>query len=134
VINKVHKHGLKFDSKLELYMYELLVKSKLRFDFQVEYLLFDKIKYNKETLRKMTLTVDFVVYLKDCLVIVDTKGFFRPENKLRWKMFKYFLASRGKFTPEIFFPSSQAACIEMIEKLKANDLSAVKKSAKRGRK
>ena len=115
-------------------MYELLVKSKLRFDFQVEYLLFDKIKYNKETLRKMTLTVDFVVYLKDCLVIVDTKGFFRPQNKLRWKMFKYFLASRGEFTPEIFFPSSQTACIELIEKLKANDLSAVKKSAKRGRK
>jgi hypothetical protein len=49
-------------------------------------------------------------------------------------MFKYFLASRGEFTPEIFFPSSQTACIELIEKLKANDLSAVKKSAKRGRK
>lgn len=134
MIKKVHKNGIKFDSKLELFMHELLVKSKLTFQFQVEYLLFDKIKYNNETLRKMTLTVDFVVYLKDCLVIVDTKGFFRPENKLRWKMFKYFLSSRGQFTPEIFFPSSQAECIEMIEKLKVGDLSAVKKSAKRGRK
>ena len=92
MIKKVHKHGLKFDSKLELYMYELLVKSKLRFEFQVEYVLFDKIKYNSETLRKMTLTVDFVVYPKDFPVIVDTKGFFRPENKLRWKLFKYFLS------------------------------------------
>lgn len=133
MIKKVHKHGLKFDSKLELYMYELLVKSKLRFEFQVEYVLFDKIKYNSETLRKMTLTVDFVVYPKDFPVIVDTKGFFRPENKLRWKLFKYFLSSREEFSPEIFFPSSQTECIELIAKLKANDLSAVKKSAKRGR-
>jgi hypothetical protein len=43
------------------------------------------------------------------------------------------LSSREEFTPEIFFPSSQTECIELIAKLKANDLSAVKKSAKRGR-
>lgn len=130
MIKKVYKHGLKFDSKLELYMYELLVKSKLKFEFQVEYLLFDKIKYNEETLRKMTLTVDFVVNTKNCPVIVDTKGFFRAENKLRWKLFKYFLSSRGLPTPAIFFPSSQTECIELIERLKSNDLSAIPKKVK----
>jgi hypothetical protein len=131
MIKKVYKYGLKFDSKLELYMYELLVKSKLKFEFQVEYLLFDKIKYNEETLRKMTLTVDFVVYTKDCPVIVDTKGFFRAENKLRWKLFKYFLSSRGLPTPAIFFPSSQVECVELVEKLKVGDLSAIPKKPKR---
>lgn len=110
-IKKHYKHGLKFDSKLELHFYELLKKAKIPFDFQVTYTLHPSFRYNKATVRAMTLTVDFDFTKHGKNVIVDTKGFQREDNKLKWKFFKYINKEKQ---PQIFFPKNQKECEKVV--------------------
>jgi hypothetical protein len=110
-IKKQYKHGLKFDSKLELYFYELLEAKKIKFDFQVTYTLHPSFRYNKATVRAMTLTVDFDFTKHGRNIIVDTKGYQREDNKLKWKFFKYIHKEKQ---PEIFFPKNQKECEKVV--------------------
>ena len=110
-IKKQYKYDLKFDSKLELFFYELLKKEKIKFEFQVTYSLHPSFKYDKSTIRAMTLTVDFDFTAHGKNVIVDTKGFMRNDNKLKWKWFKYLHKEKH---PAIFFPSNQKECLEVV--------------------
>jgi hypothetical protein len=119
-IKKQYKHGLKFDSKLELYFYDLLVKEKLDFEFQVKYVLHPSFKYGKTTVRAMTLTVDFDFTKSGLNVIVDTKGFMRPDNVLKWKMFKYIMKDTH---PDIHFPSNKQKCLEVVEIIKSTNFA-----------
>ena len=115
-IKKQYKDGLKFDSKLELFFYNLLKSEKIPFSFQVTYSLHPSFKYNKSTVRAMTLTVDFDFTAHGKNVIVDTKGFQRQDNKLKWKFFKYLYKDTA---PEIFFPKNQKECISVVQMLKS---------------
>lgn len=111
-IKKVHKYGIKFDSKLELFFYELLQENNIPFDFQVTYTLHPTFKYNNETIRSMTLTVDFDFTAKGKNLIIDTKGFWRESNKQKWKWFRYVMKDKQ---PILYFPTSQKQCKELIE-------------------
>ena len=118
-IKKVHKHGEKFDSRLELFFYELLRSEGILFDFQVLYELHPSFKYQGKTVRAMTLTVDFDLTSHGKNIIVDTKGFQRNDNKLKWKLFKYGLSAGSQ--PHIFLPKNQKECkdvADFIKKLK----------------
>lgn len=115
-IKKQYKHGLKFDSKLELFFYELLKKEEIDFEFQVQYVLHPSFKYGKSTVRAMTLTVDFDLTGHGLNIIVDTKGFMRPDNVLKWKMFKYIMKDTH---PDIHFPRNQKQCAEVVEIIKS---------------
>ena len=88
---KVEVEGIKFDSKLELYCYELLTESGLVFDFQKQITLIDKFRYNGEAVRAVTIIVDFVVYTDDKIIYIDTKGFATDTSKLKYKMLKHYL-------------------------------------------
>lgn len=120
---------------MELYFYDLLKKENIPFEFQVKYELHPSFKYGKSTVRAMTLTVDFdLTWLN---IIVDTKGFMRPDNVLKWKFFKYLMKDKH---PDIHFPSNQKQCIEVVEIIKscnlANNLNepyAIPTKAKPGR-
>lgn len=112
-ILKIYRDDLKFDSKLEEYMYDLLVESGLDFKFQKKYVLQEGFKYRSESVRPMTLTVDFEVYVSE-LIIIDTKGFQREDNKLKWKLFKKKMLGKS---PEIFLPRSRAACRQLVKYL-----------------
>jgi hypothetical protein len=114
-IKKQYKYGIKFDSKLELFFYELLKKEKLGFEFQVPYTLIPSFKYNKSSIRAMNLIVDFDFTKHGKNVIVDTKGYQRADNKLKWKWFKYIMKDRQ---PLIFLPKSQKECLELVKILK----------------
>jgi hypothetical protein len=114
-IKKQYKHGLKFDSKLELFFYDLLKKEKIPFEFQVSYELHPAFKYDKKAVRPMTLIVDFDFTEHGINAIVDTKGYQRQDNKLKWKWFKYI---NRDVEPKIFFPRSQKECQEVIKILK----------------
>lgn len=116
-IKKVQKYGVKFDSRLELYFYELLKNSEISFTFQNTYSIHPSFKYNKSTVRAMTLTVDFDFTTHGINVIVDTKGFQRNDNKLKWKFFKYKMYSEGK-SPEIFLPKNQKECEKTLDYIK----------------
>lgn len=113
-IKKVHKHGEKFDSKLELYFYELLRNNNIPFDFQVCYELIPSFKYDGKSIRAMTLTVDFDFTEHGLNLVIDTKGFWRNDNKLKWKMFQWSNDNQ----PKLFFPSSQKECLEVVEIIK----------------
>jgi hypothetical protein len=114
-IKKQYKYGQKFDSKLELFFYELLKKEKIPFEFQVPYELMPSFRYNKSTVRAMNLIVDFDFTSHGRNVIVDTKGYQRADNKLKWKWFKYTMKNQQ---PLIFLPKSQKECLEVIQILK----------------
>lgn len=115
-IQKVFSGGNKFDSKLEKFFYDQAKRSGLTFDFQKEYILIPAFKYNKESVRKMTLTVDFDFTGHGIFAIVDTKGFWRNDNKIKWKLLKHIFNTNGN-TPEIFFPKNQRQCLDVIDKL-----------------
>jgi hypothetical protein len=111
-IKKHIKYGIKFDSRLELHFYELLKKEKIPFEFQVMYTLVPSFKYGKSTVRAMTLTVDFDFTAHGRNIIVDTKGFMRNDNKLKWKWFKFL--NKETF-PVVLFPRNHKECAEAIE-------------------
>lgn len=114
-IKKVTKYGIKFDSKLELFFYELLRSEGLQFDFQVCYEMVPSFKYNGKSIRPMTLTVDFDFTGHGKNIIVDTKGFWRNDNKLKWKYFQWGMSD---VQPKLFFPKSQKECKEVVELIK----------------
>ena len=112
-VNKVfNDEGIKFDSKLEMYCYETLKEAGLYFIFQYKYVLQDKFRYNNESVRQITLTVDF--YLPDLNIIIDTKGYQREDNKLKWKMLK---AKLKENSPVIHFPKSQKSVVALIRNI-----------------
>lgn len=113
MIKKVYNNeGIKFDSKLEMYCYEQLTAAEINFIFQYKYVLQDKFRYNNVAIRQITLTVDF--YLPELNIIIDTKGFQRGDNKLKWKMLK---AKLQDTSPIIYFPTSQKRVLELINTL-----------------
>lgn len=117
-IKKHYKDGIKFDSRLELFFYNLLKKENIAFQFQVAYELFPSFKYDGKSIRPMTLTVDFDFTECGKNIIVDTKGFQRNDNVLKWKIFKYTMAFEWNNQPKLFFPKNQKECLEVVEIIK----------------
>tara|TARA_R100001463_G_scaffold52752_1_gene103628 strand:+ start:692 stop:1090 length:399 start_codon:yes stop_codon:yes gene_type:complete len=115
-IKKVIQNGIKFDSKLELYFYNLLNKERIPFVFQEKFILLEKFRYNNSAVREMTLTVDFSLPADD--IIVDTKGFQRNDNKIKWKLLKKHLLDNGR-EPIILMPKNQKQCQEVIKIIKS---------------
>ena len=115
-IKKHIKYGLKFDSGLELYFYELLCKEDIPFEFQICYELIPSFKYNGKSIRPMTLTVDFDFTGKGRNIIIDTKGFWREQNKMKWKILQWQFSDND--APIMIFPKNQKECIECINILK----------------
>ena len=114
-IKKIVQNGIKFDSKLELYFYNLLKKEKIPFIFQEKFILLHKFRYNNSAVREMTLTVDFSLPQHD--MIVDTKGFQRNDNKIKWKLLKRHLLDNDR-EPIILMPKNQKQCQEVITIIK----------------
>ena len=133
---KVSKYGVDFQSKLELYCYEYLVKYKLPFEYEKKkYVLvppsknvFDlyvsrKVK-NKATRQlvlssprnqAMTYTPDFLVFHKGVIYIIETKGFETPAFQVKIKLFKNMinsLSEQNKYV--LMIPKSQAQVRECI--------------------
>jgi Protein of unknown function (DUF1064) len=117
-IKKVQKYGLKFDSRLELFFYELLKKEKIPFEFQITYQLLQPFKYDGKAVRAMTLTVDFDFTSHGINAIVDTKGFQRNDNILKWKWFRYVVTNEYNMQPKLYFPKNQKECVEVVGNLK----------------
>ena len=88
----VNSEGVAFDSKLERYMYEMLVKFKIPFEFQVPFVLIEKFKYQGVTVRGTKLVLDFTVFDD----LADTKGEQTEDNKIKMKMLKLKLIAEGR--------------------------------------
>lgn len=86
--------GIKFDSKLELYCYNLLKSNDIHFSFQHKIELVPKFRYNNENIRAITIIVDFVIYIDNKEIFVDTKGMPTETSKIKYKMLRYHLKER----------------------------------------
>lgn len=109
---KVEVHGIKFDSKLELHMWEELTRYGIQFEFQKKYVLQEKFKYLGESIREMTLTVDF--WVPELNVIVDSKGWASETAPLKYKLLKWKLnfdldQPVGR-PPKIYMPKNKKEC------------------------
>ena len=85
---KIVVDGVKFDSKLEYYLYGYLQLINADFDFQYKITLIEKFRFNDKAVRATTLRVDFVVRASGKTLYVDTKGFATEVSKLKYKMLR----------------------------------------------
>lgn len=112
---KIEEAGVKFDSKLEKYMYDLLRGAQIDFEFQKVYVLQEKFRYRDGAVRAITLTVDF--WLPTRNMIIDTKGFQTQQGAMRWKMLKSYLKNIEDRQPEIILPSTKKECDLLLNRL-----------------
>lgn len=113
---KLEVDGVKFDSKLEMYCYDLLTKMNFEFEFQKKIILIDGFRYNKKAIRPITLTVDFVVKHNDIDYYIDIKGFATDVSKIKYKMLRYQLKDNPK--TDVLWLHSQRAIIQFLTNLK----------------
>ena len=83
---KIVVDGVKFDSKLEMYCYDVLTQMEFDFEFQKKIILIDSFKYNKKAIRPITLIVDFVINHEGIEHYVDIKGFATDVSKIKYKI------------------------------------------------
>jgi predicted nuclease of restriction endonuclease-like RecB superfamily len=117
---KVDLYGIKFDSKLELYVYQMF-KSK-KYDIrrcEDSFLLIDKFKhYNVlkgklEGIRAVKYTPDFLVRRGNETIVLEVKGFPSKDYPLRKKMFLQKYGNDYMFI-EIH---SQKECLQVLDQL-----------------
>jgi len=99
--------ALIFDSKFELSCYRVFKESGFKFDFQVEARELlpaiksiglnsgrAKPKLFTKSIASATYTMDFLIHCNDgTKLFIESKGFMRPVDQLRVKMFRHTLAS-----------------------------------------
>ena len=115
---KTEVDGIKFDSKLESFMYTLLRDAGIAFEMQKTYCLQDKFRYRGEAVRAITLTIDY--FLPTYNMIIDTKGMQTQQGAMRYKMLKKVLYEEAIFIhepPQIELPHNQKECRELLAKL-----------------
>lgn len=83
--------GVKFDSELELYCYNLITNLGFSFEFQKTITLVERFQYKKKWIRPITMIVDFVVDHNGSKIYIDSKGMATEVSKLKYKMLKYAL-------------------------------------------
>lgn len=114
---KIISNGIKFDSKLESYMYGRLNMFKIPFEMQKVYELQPKFRYHDENIRNVRIIVDFYLPKHNC--IIDTKGFATDKNKLQVKLLKYllYIENGTDQLPKIHLPANQKECDSILIKL-----------------
>lgn len=115
---KVTAHGLKFDSKLELYTWEKLTEAKIPFEFQREFILVEGFLYRGKKVRPMIKIVDF--WLPEYDLILESKGWRNDVYPLKEKLLKLALKVRYGIEPDMRTPSKQkevdAIVLELLSK------------------
>lgn len=124
---KIEAHGIKFDSKLELFCYDQLTAAGIPFEFQKTYVLQPNMRYphDKVMVRSIEMRVDF--WLPQRNMLIDTKGFQLADNKIKWKMLKFIflrehVSGSGALCPQIFLPRTQKEVIALVTKIQMNAL------------
>lgn len=112
---KIEIDGKKFDSKLELYCYNMLKQLKIPFEFQKKEVLMGSFRYNGKAVREITLTVDFVAEYKQVKYYIDTKGFATEVSKMKYKMLKNQL--KGDMYTDVVWLKNQKEVQSFINKL-----------------
>ena len=116
---KIEVDGVKFDSKLEYYLYNALQVNKMDFDFQVGVELVPKFRFHNEGIRAITMRVDFLLRYNAREIFIDTKGFATTDAKMKYKMLKYKFKDNHKI--HIIWLKTQKEVNNFIFKLKQEE-------------
>lgn len=108
--------GVKFDSKLEYFCYNLLKECDVDFEFQKKVVLFEKFKFNGKTVRAMTMLIDFVINHDGKSIYLDTKGFATEGAKIKYKILKHRL--KDNLFADVVWLHNQKQVREFVNKLK----------------
>jgi hypothetical protein len=120
---KVNAYGIKFDSKLELYVYQMFKSKKYNIKRCIDsFELLPQLKYidfitgKKRSLSSMKYTGDFFIELKGKTLVIEVKGHKTEAYRMRKKLFIHNYGKEYGFI-EI---KNQAECLNIIDKL--NDM------------
>lgn len=83
----IESDGTKSDSKLESYFKRQLDLHKIPYEQQVKYVLMEGFKYEGKAVREIAYKLDFKIMLAGSYIAIETKGFFTPDGKMKWKLF-----------------------------------------------
>jgi len=87
---RVERNGIKFDSKLERSMHDLLTTFKIPFDFQHEVVLQPPFTNKRlKKIRAIKMRIDFVIKHRGIVLVVDTKGMATQVSKMKYKMLDF---------------------------------------------
>lgn len=132
---KAKEDGIEFASKLELHMYRLLKKAKIKNQYEgrtftiIDSCQFPMSSYEKTKTKKVLhdrgnkkllgikYTPDFIDVQDPPRFIIETKGNPNESFPMRWKLFKMHLVNEGIKT-NLFMPRNQKDCEEVIAILK----------------
>lgn len=113
---KLTYKGIKFNSKLEVFMYKQLELLKTPFKYEGKsYTVFPGFTYQDEKVRPITYKPDF--RLDKYPVIIETKGRMNDSFPLRFKLFKKSLIEDDDVC-DLFLPKNQKQCLEVIKTIK----------------
>lgn len=108
--------GISFKSKLEMYCYKLLQENHIPVEYEVEkFTILDSFVYDKERVRGMTFTPDFV----GDNFVVECKGFMNDAFPLRWKLFKYYLY-RNQLRYDLYLPRNKKDVEKVVQEIVSN--------------
>ena len=124
----VHMDGIKFRSKLESVCYELLKEADLKFEYEPsKWELVPGIEYNTpswekigKTYKKQRVKVSAITYVPDFVGddwLIECKGFFTPEARIKWKLLKQYL-HKNKLSYRLFMPTNKTQLKKTIELIK----------------
>lgn len=118
---KVNMYGIQFDSKLELFTYQVfkdagfdIKRCEKSFELLPAFTYIDGITGKKRSLSNMEYTGDFFIEWNGKTLVIECKGVKTEAYRMRKKLFLYHYAKKCGFV-EI---KSQAECLKVIEQLK----------------
>lgn len=111
---KIEKNGIRFDSRLELFMYNLLTKAGIRFEFKKTYTLTPQFRYWGQVVQPITCTIDF--WLPELDILIDTTNLHRQQNDLKIKLLKKMLYDND-LAPRIETPKNRTECRALVNEL-----------------
>lgn len=113
---KLTYKGIKFNSRLEVFMYKQLELLKTPFKYEGQsYVVFPGFTYQGEKVRPITYKPDF--RLNNYPVIIETKGKMSDSFPLRLKLFKKSMIENNDVC-DYFLPHNQKECLEVIKTIK----------------
>ena len=117
---KIVRNGVKFDSKLEMFCYNILTSTEIPFDFQVKIELVPKFRdMDGAAVRACFMLVDFVVPINEIRLYVDTKGYATPTSKLKYKLLKHKIYLEEE-NSKVVFLKNQKEVREFVYKVTSN--------------
>lgn len=94
--------GLKFDSKIEMLVYQWLKNYGFEFELKKTYEILPQFHFNGEKVRKIEHTPDFYLRLHNLDIILEAKGHCNDVYPYKLKLLKYKLAQQGSLTVILF--------------------------------